>query len=351
MRQYLHSNQPLQPCEAHAHALEETQENILPPIGELTAERWQIIRVSDVETHLEAASPGTVAGMGRERETTQQRLENYDTRRNNLLVDSASAMNRLSKSAGEGNMMKSLTRASTYSWCALISGVKYTTLGANCSFRKLHHYGVTGRSRAPMKSYLRGRIQRVGANGERCLRWNSHITKLAKRRSSAAIAVKRIRRLTDESTARLFPPEHDGTFPKVTAVKLCHAICGAKRWACTAAVVLQVSATVTDKVGIKTKPKIESLNGSTLVATESGHSILTALRITTLRALSDRSSPDRFFVSPSPHPLFPRRLLTAVRLKTPAQREKSTIEQPLKKHWIATRDGRERGECRNAPRS
>ncbi|GBP65245.1 Probable RNA-directed DNA polymerase from transposon BS [Eumeta japonica] len=35
------------------------------------------------------------------------------------------------------------------------------------------------------------------------LRWNSHITRLAKRLSSAAHAVKRIRRLTNESTARL----------------------------------------------------------------------------------------------------------------------------------------------------
>ncbi|GBP38779.1 hypothetical protein EVAR_33527_1 [Eumeta japonica] len=36
------------------------------------------------------------------------------------------------------------------------------------------------------------------------LRWNSHITRLAKRLNSAAYAVKRTRQLTDESTARLF---------------------------------------------------------------------------------------------------------------------------------------------------
>ncbi|GBP57210.1 hypothetical protein EVAR_82922_1 [Eumeta japonica] len=35
------------------------------------------------------------------------------------------------------------------------------------------------------------------------LRWNSHITRLAKRLTSAACAVERIRQLTDESTSRL----------------------------------------------------------------------------------------------------------------------------------------------------
>ncbi|GBP62322.1 Probable RNA-directed DNA polymerase from transposon BS [Eumeta japonica] len=43
----------------------------------------------------------------------------------------------------------------------------------------------------------------LGVTLDAKLRWNSHITRLVKRLSAAAYTVKRIRRLTDESTGRL----------------------------------------------------------------------------------------------------------------------------------------------------
>ncbi|GBP77320.1 hypothetical protein EVAR_38138_1 [Eumeta japonica] len=83
---------------------------------------------------------------------------------------------------------------------------------ASSSLTKRHHHGVTGRSPGLLEFYLSGIIQRVDVNGKRSsgsavnmgakLRWNSHITRLGKRLSSATCTVKRIRQLTDESTVR-----------------------------------------------------------------------------------------------------------------------------------------------------
>ncbi|GBP65266.1 Probable RNA-directed DNA polymerase from transposon BS [Eumeta japonica] len=86
---------------------------------------------------------------------------------------------------------------------------------------KLRHYGVTGRALDLLKSYLSNRVQRVDVNVrnkelefvnstvflgitlDNRLQWGPHISKLAKRLSSAAYAVKKMRNLSDVETARL----------------------------------------------------------------------------------------------------------------------------------------------------
>ncbi|GBP62705.1 Protein kinase C-like 3 [Eumeta japonica] len=86
---------------------------------------------------------------------------------------------------------------------------------------KLRHYGVTGRALDLLKSYLSNRVQRVDVNVrnkelefdnstvflgitlDNKLQWGPHISKLAKRLSSAAYAVKKMRNLSDVETARL----------------------------------------------------------------------------------------------------------------------------------------------------
>ncbi|GBP62988.1 Probable RNA-directed DNA polymerase from transposon BS [Eumeta japonica] len=86
---------------------------------------------------------------------------------------------------------------------------------------KLRHYGVTDRALDLLKSYLSNRVQRVDVNVRNKelefvnsrvflgitlddrLQWGPHISKLAKRLSSAAYAVKKMRNLSDVETARL----------------------------------------------------------------------------------------------------------------------------------------------------
>ncbi|GBP75789.1 Transmembrane protease serine 12 [Eumeta japonica] len=86
---------------------------------------------------------------------------------------------------------------------------------------KLRHYGVTGRALDLLKSNLSNRVQRVDVNVRNQelefvnstvflgitlddrLQWGPHISKLAKRLSSAAYAVKKMRNLSDVETGRL----------------------------------------------------------------------------------------------------------------------------------------------------